>query len=297
MDINNTVTVTKTAEISNNPPSSNATATKESSTKFKDELKAAKIQDVKTPEDIKTEETKAVNEIKPANEIKVANEKIPQEIAKEKLQNKEDKTKENIDNAKVSDPLKELTSQIATIKGIKNGQTQNTIEHFELKVEEKSTDKKDYCATLKMDNQDINFFLNLVENQQMTAQIGQLNNSGATANNNNFNEIKTEAAKQTVTVSATLLDAINESVKTNKPFRIDFGNDVAVIMRVNKDGNLSANFIPGNAAVEQYLRNNIESLRQSFNEQNLPYERLSYSKHQDQNQKQNQKNNKENENE
>lgn len=73
------------------------------------------------------------------------------------------------------------------------------------------------------------------------------------------------------------MDKLAESMKTNQPFRIDFDKDVSVIIKVNKDGSLAANFIPGDKAVEQYLRNNIASLRQRFDEQDLSYTQLSYS--------------------
>lgn len=284
MEIKTTSATTKTSEVSKNTSSSNTTATKDSSTSFKDELQAAKTQETKES-DAKAAEAKTAQDTQKTSENKAA-----QEASKTEAQAKKDA--EIADNKKVTDPLKELNAQLATLNGIKGIYNQKT-NTFELKTEE-SANKKDYCATLKMDNKDINFFVNLVANQQMTAQNAQLNNAGLLGNNN-FNEIKTSATQKTINISATLMDAINESVKTNKPFRIDFGNDVAVIMRVNKDGQLSANFIPGSAAVEQYLRNNIESLRQSFDEQELPYERLSYS--QQQNQEQNQNQHKENDNE
>lgn len=283
MDIKKTSATTKASEVSQNTSSSSTTATKDSSTSFKDELQAVKAQETKESE-AKATEAKTAQNTQKASEDKAA-----QETSKTEAQTKKDT--ETADNKKVTDPLKELNAQLATLNGIKGIYNQKT-NHFELKAEE-STNKKDYCANFKMDNKDINFFVNLVANQQMTAQTAQLNHAGLLGNNG-FNEIKTAETQKTINVSATLMDAINESVKTNKPFRIDFGNDVAVIMRVNKDGQLSANFIPGNAAVEQYLRNNIESLRQSFNEQELPYERLSYSKQQNQ---ENQNQHKENDNE
>ena len=91
------------------------------------------------------------------------------------------------------------------------------------------------------------------------------------------------------------MDKLAESMRTSQPFRIDFDKDVSVIIKVNKDGSLAANFIPGDKAVEQYLRNNISSLRQRFDEQNLPYSELSYS---NQNKRQQERrNNKENSNE
>lgn len=283
MDIKTTSATTKTAEISNSS-SSSATATKDSSTSFKDELQAAKTQEAKDSE------TKAAEAKTTQDAQKSADDKAAQEVSKDQTQ-KTDKTSDNSDK-KVTDPLKELNAQLATLNGIK-GIYNPQSNHFELKADE-SSNKKDYSSTIKMDNKDINFFVNLVANQQMTAQSAQLNSTGLNLNNS-FNQIKSEATQQTVQVSATLMNALNESVKTNQPFRIDFGNDVAVIMRVNKDGQLSANFIPGSSAVEQYLRNNIETLRQSFDEQHLPYEQLSYS--QQQNKEQNQNNNKENDNE
>ena len=86
-------------------------------------------------------------------------------------------------------------------------------------------------------------------------------------------------------------------MKTNQPFRIDFDKDVSVIIKVNKDGSLAANFIPGDKAVEQYLRNNIASLRQRFDDQNLPYSELSYSNQNRQQQERRRNSNKENSNE
>ena len=90
------------------------------------------------------------------------------------------------------------------------------------------------------------------------------------------------------------MEKLAESLKTNKPFRIDFDKDVSVIIKVNKDGSLSANFIPGDKAVEQYLRNNIASLRQRFDEENLSYSELSYSNSKEERQ---QRRKKENDNE
>ena len=41
-------------------------------------------------------------------------------------------------------------------------------------------------------------------------------------------------------------------------------------------GKVSAEFIPGDKAVEMYLRNNISSLKQRFDDQNLPYNDIMY---------------------
>jgi len=279
MNIESTSTATKLTEASKT--SSSSTQTNES-TSFKEEMEAVKAQETQNTE--KTEN--AQNE----KAQKTSEENASQQVEKNKLTAEKEQTAENLEQQKVADSLKELNSKIASLNDFKSGF--NKTQSLE-KTDDKSINN-DYCQTIKMNNEDVTFFLNLVENNKMTALVSQSVNS---SQNNNFTDIKTNATQSTVQVSATLLNSLNEAAKTGKPLRIDFDNDVAVIMKVDKDGVLSANFIPGSAAVESYLRNNIASLRQNFEEQNLPYNELTYSNQQKQEQKEQSKNKKENENE
>ena len=123
---------------------------------------------------------------------------------------------------------------------------------------------------INMSDSDANFFANLVQNTDMSMQSIAANISDQMAEG-------AQNIQKNVQVSSVLMDKLAESMKTNQPFRIDFDKDVSVIIKVNKDGSLAANFIPGDKAVEQYLRNNIASLRQRFDEQDLLYTQLSYS--------------------
>lgn len=123
---------------------------------------------------------------------------------------------------------------------------------------------------INMSDSDANFFVNLVQNTDMSMQSIAANISDQMAEG-------AQNIQKNVQVSSVLMDKLAESMKTNQPFRIDFDKDVSVIIKVNKDGSLAANFIPGDKAVEQYLRNNIASLRQRFDEQDLSYTQLSYS--------------------
>lgn len=123
---------------------------------------------------------------------------------------------------------------------------------------------------VNMSDSDANFFANLVQNTDMSMQSIAANISDQMAEG-------AQNIQKNVQVSSALMDKLAESMKTNQPFRIDFDKDVSVIIKVNKDGSLAANFIPGDKAVEQYLRNNIASLRQRFDEQDLSYTQLSYS--------------------
>ena len=145
--------------------------------------------------------------------------------------------------------------------------------------------------SISMDDGDALFFADLVKNTNMSMS------SVASEFQKNLEAGSIHNTQKTAKVSATLMNALSESSKTNQPFRIDFGKDVSVVLRVDKDGNLNANFIPGDKAVEAYLKNNISFLKQRFDEQNLPYNELTYSKHRNQNQEEQRRNNKENNNE
>ena len=144
--------------------------------------------------------------------------------------------------------------------------------------------------SMKMTDGDALFFSDLVKNSEnMSMQsIAQQIQQAA--------EQSVEKAQKSAQVSSVLMEKLSESMKTNQAFRIDFDKDVSVVLQVNKDGSLMANFVPGDKAVEQYLKNNISFLRQRFDEQNLPYSDLNYSnsRQQQQEEQRRRNNNKEN---
>ena len=148
--------------------------------------------------------------------------------------------------------------------------------------------KVDY-SNINMSADDAKFFSDLVQNTDKTLQ-GVVNDLKSGVEQN------VQKAAQHVKVSSTLMTALNDAVKSNQPVRINLDKDVSIILKVDKDGALSATFIPGDKAVEEYLRQNISTLRQRFDEQELSYRDLSYSR-QKQNQEQNRRNNKEKDNE
>ncbi len=81
---------------------------------------------------------------------------------------------------------------------------------------------------------------------------------------------------KTQEVSKTLLNLIEGAHKTQQPVRLDFDNNISVILRVDQSGKLSAEFLPSDSAAEQYLRNNISYLRQSLDSQNIDYNEVYY---------------------
>jgi len=127
-------------------------------------------------------------------------------------------------------------------------------------------------SALKMNESDADFFINLTQNENINVQSIQTQAQSMVNSGVDVTEVK-----QNVQVSQALLNALSEARESNQPLRIDFDQNISVILRVGRDGAVSAQFIPGDKAVEQYLRNNIETLKASFDEQDLPYSELSYS--------------------
>lgn len=188
----------------------------------------------------------------------------------------------NFGSLSVSDANSMLTNDIAQMLNINN--TAVTGLAADMKVTASGMMNLDY-SSISMTESDADFFINLTQKndvsvQNITAQAQNMLNQGVDA----------KEVKQNVQISETLLNAINIAKENNQPLRIDFDQNMSVIMRFGKDGTIAANFIPGDKAVEQYLRNNIESLKNTFRENDLPYSDLSYSNRGGKQQKENRRN-------
>ena len=150
-----------------------------------------------------------------------------------------------------------------------------------------STDLMMELDSLNISNEDALFFSELVKNPQFSLDTAQnrLINLGELTSTNEIQAYKS------MSVSKGLFNLIIKAQETQKPVRLDFDNNVTVIMKVDKEGKIMAEFIPGDKAVEAYLRNNIPYLKQRFEEQNLAYNDLYYRQEnrQQRNQQQNYK--------
>lgn len=270
-----------TSDVSSTQSQSKTSKTKSTDKSFEDEMKTAsesekdsKVESSK--DDKKTESNKKAEKdsTKEANKLSQELQKNPDDIVSDDML----KGGINFTDYKYHNEGQSILSQ----------NIQNLINTKDLMSTINSASTFDYDV-INMSDSDANFFANLVQNTDMSmksiaSQINDAMDNG------------TEGIQKNVQVSSVLMDKLSESMKTNQPFRIDFDKDVSVILKVNKDGSLAANFIPGDKAVEQYLRNNISSLRQRFDDQNLPYSELSYSNSRQQ-QQERRRNNKENRNE
>ena len=105
----------------------------------------------------------------------------------------------------------------------------------------------------------------------------------------NMNNLAPQAAERAVHVSKTLADMLAKAMQDNKPVRIEFDNDISVIIRISRDGKLSADFLPSSQVAEAYLRENLPILRQKLNDQNIEYDELNQRERREQDREQNRK--------
>lgn len=165
-------------------------------------------------------------------------------------------------------------------------QTDNNIPFAQLisqaNLENNSNITLDYLSSLPvdynydsmmMDFSDAMFFINLTKEGQFS--IAQTP-SGEFKNLMQIEVAQTEVTQKTLEVTNKLTELIQKAQTTQKPIRITFDNNVSVIIKIDKQGKISAEFIPGSIEVENYLKNNIDSLKQKLEEQNLPYNELLY---------------------
>ena len=278
-----------------NVSTSSATATASTSDVSSTQSKSKTSSTSKTTEKSFDEEMKTASEKEEVKEkdTEIKDDKKTSEKDTNKEANKLSKDLQNPDDI-VPDDIYKGGINFTDYKYHNEGQSilsqniQNLLNTKDLMNTINSASTIDYDV-INMSDSDANFFANLVQNTDMSMKSIASQISDAMVNNS-------ENVQKNVQVSSVLMDKLSESMKTNQPFRIDFDKDVSVIIKVNKDGSLAANFIPGDKAVEQYLKNNISFLKQRFDDQNLPYSELSYSNSRQQ-QQERRKNNKENSNE
>ena len=108
-----------------------------------------------------------------------------------------------------------------------------------------------------MNKSDVEFFANIVNN-----------------NAQNLDSLSSEVLEKNIGVSKTLADLIAKSMNENKPFRIDFDNNISIIIKITRDGKLSADFLPSSQVAEAYLKENLPLLKQRFDENNINYGEL-----------------------
>ena len=277
--------ISSTSNTSATSVKSSSRTNKTDSSSFEDEIKTAssqKEEKTEQTEDVKTQETEQTENPEAEKSEKTEDSKEDNSTDSNKEKDKNSTTETLKGNAEVNE------YQYDEKQSILSRNIQSLIDTGN-KINFSNTDFSSLQASIdyqsvSMSDSDAMFFTNLVQNTDMSMQ-------SIASNLQQLSQVNVQAAEKTAKVSATMMNLLSDSMKTNQPFRIDFDKDVSVIIKVNKDGSIMANFIPGDKAVEEYLKNNIGFLRQRFDDQNLAYSQLSYSKHKQQQEQQNRNNN------
>lgn len=109
------------------------------------------------------------------------------------------------------------------------------------------------------------FFVNLLNQENLINYKVEDNNLSISNDNKSIN------------VTQSLLNLLKTSYDSKKAIRLDFDSDVTVVLKLDNKGKIQAHFIPGTKECEMYLKNNIPSLKQTFDEQGINYSYLGYS--------------------
>ena len=115
-----------------------------------------------------------------------------------------------------------------------------------------------------MNQADVEVFANLVENREL-----------------NLNNLAPKAAEKSIQVSKTLADILAKAMEKNQPVRIDFDNNISVIIKISRDGKITADFLPSSQVAEAYLKENLPLLRQRFDDNNINYDSLNQRERRD----------------
>ena len=86
-----------------------------------------------------------------------------------------------------------------------------------------------------------------------------------------------------------------KSMETNQPVRIDFDNNISVIIKISREGKITADFLPSSQVAEAYLKENLPLLRQRFDDNNIEYDSLNQRERKENNKDNNKKKGRNNE--
>ena len=244
----------------------------------------------------KTKETTQQAEAAKAETVKKTEETKAAQTQKETVAKKEETKNEESDFQKVLETQNKEKEKNEEKLLIQQQDSNNQVNYANIDANyvskfgfDVATSNAKYSLSLNFDTatiskDDAKFFADLVDNKQFAIQ-----DNGSKTNLIKFaDEIgPTYKSQQT---SKVLTGLIDKAYKTGQPVRLDFDNNVSVIMKIDKKGKISAEFIPGDKAVEEYLRNNIRSLKQRFDDESIQYNDIFYRQSRNANQQNQQRN-------
>ena len=118
-----------------------------------------------------------------------------------------------------------------------------------------------------MTEDDVKFFQLIVNNQKVTIN----NNSSLIVENENGEKIL-----ENLKFSKSVMNMIEYSYSSNRPIRIDFAKDLSVILKIDRQGQITAEFISSDKAMEYLLKTNIPQLREKLDSAGIKYKKIYY---------------------
>ena len=290
-NINRTSEVQTTKSLNSSNPSS--------STKFSDELNELKeTQDSQADKESKSDKKVNQSEDNNSSSIKNPSKNTDNKEKGETLINKDLNIQENKDimpqmnpnmnfgssgqpfssfmnnskdseaSQKLATSAKELAEEAAILStmveniAIANRNQAITRQNSISKIENTNSEITEICLkfdAIIMNQADVEVFNNLVNKNEVT-----------------FSNLTSESIHKSTQISKTLADMLAKTMENNQPLRIDFDNNISVIIRISRDGKLSAEFLPSSQVAEAYLKENLPLLKQRFEDNNIEYENLSH---------------------
>lgn len=156
----------------------------------------------------------------------------------------------------------ELLSEIVSIHNqsrieVSNSSVIKSAENVMAQIIEESKSKLVKLDVSELSSEDVDYITNLLK--QGTADF-------------NFDDKENPSA-----LSAKFLSMLKETLTNKKVFRIDFDNEISVIIKIDVEGKISANFLTSNKEMEESLKNNLYILRQKFEEQGIKYDKIEHT--------------------
>jgi len=126
-------------------------------------------------------------------------------------------------------------------------------------------------SSLKKD--DIEFFKMCVDNPAML--VSQMNNQDFQLNFSIPGE-SGQISYKSLNLSKDLFNLIEKAYQNQKPIRLDFEGNSSVILRIDAQGRLGAEFMSSDKAMESLLKSSIPNLAHKFDTEEIPYTKIIY---------------------
>ncbi len=185
---------------------------------------------------------------------------------------------ELIENEQQQEAIKQMAEENINIKASEDPVEKEKIDinNVNLYLKSKNIEFNDSKLSInleKLDKNDIEFFKEcFVDRKDVQIDVTNIQNMQA---NIIIPQTGQQVSYKSFNVSKGLSNLIEYAYTSQKPVRLDFGKK-SVILNIDKEGKLSAQFMSNDQAMEQVIKSNLHYLKDKFDSEKIPYKELSY---------------------